>query len=72
MKIAVAATAGYRSAPTTAAKKKQKLSFKEISMRKKLAVEWEKLSEEEKMELRVKRAKSGIKCNICGAIGYYR
>lgn len=72
MKLVQAATAGYRSMPKSAQKKRQKLSFRELALRKKLAKEWEQLSEEERMALRVQRAKAGIKCNICGAVGYYR
>ena len=34
--------------------------------------EWEKLGEVERVQLQAQRSKAGIKCNICGSMGYYR
>lgn len=72
MKLITATTAGYKSLPKAPPKKKQKLNYLELAMRRRLAVEWEQLGPAEQAALRVQRAKAGIKCNICGAIGYYR
>ncbi len=40
--------------------------------RKQLAKEWKLLSTTDQVRLRAVRAKRGIKCNLCGNIGYYR
>jgi hypothetical protein len=40
--------------------------------RKYLAHEWKKLSLEEQILLKAKRTKRGIKCDICGLVGYFR
>lgn len=72
MKLITATTAGYRSLPRSAPEKKKKPNFKEGAKRRWLAKEWETLSPEEQASLRVQRAKAGIKCNICGGVGYYR
>jgi hypothetical protein len=42
------------------------------AIRKKLAKEWEALPESERLRLRAVRTKRGIKCEICGSLGYYR
>ena len=72
MKLITGTNIPYKSLPKASPKKRQKISFKEVALRKRLAKEWELLTAEEQMALRVKRAKAGIKCNICGAVGYYR
>ena len=41
-------------------------------MRKLFGKDWVKLSAQEKMLLRAKRARMGIKCPICGQPGYFR
>jgi hypothetical protein len=41
-------------------------------MRKMIATEWHTLSTEQKAVVRSSRARMGIKCDICGSIGYYR
>lgn len=41
-------------------------------MRKLMGKDWVKLSEQQKMLLRAKRSKMGIKCPICGQPGYFR
>lgn len=41
------------------------------AMRKMLAERWKQLPEDKKITLRAARAKSGVKCVICGKIGYY-
>lgn len=46
--------------------------FTNEAIRKKLAKEWESLPEKERQRLRAVRAKRGIKCEICGVVGYYR
>jgi hypothetical protein len=53
-------------------KKREKVLFKDVAIRRKFAEEWESLSEEDRLRLRAVRAKAGIKCSICGAVGYYR
>jgi hypothetical protein len=40
--------------------------------RKKLAEEWKLLSSTDQIRLRAIRAKRGISCSLCGAVGYYR
>lgn len=35
-------------------------------------IEWKTLGEVEKAQLRAVRAKEGIKCEVCGAVGYYK
>jgi hypothetical protein len=42
------------------------------TMRLKLAREWQKLDETEKAKVRSIRARRGIKCHVCGMLGYYR
>eukprot|EP01032_Pedospumella_encystans_P017276 gene17276-19694_t len=41
------------------------------AMRKMLAERWKQLPDDKKITLRAARAKSGVKCVICGKIGYY-
>lgn len=41
-------------------------------LKKKLAEKWEALSSEQKEILRSQRARRGIKCHICGQLGYYK
>lgn len=40
--------------------------------RKLLAVEWKTLDDEKKLVLRAARSKRGIRCDICGTVGYFR
>lgn len=40
-------------------------------VRKKLSIEWLTLSNDEKTILRAQRSKRGLKCTICGLLGYY-
>ena len=42
------------------------------AMRKQYAKEWKTLSDTDKVRLRAIRAKRGIKCSMCGQVGYYR
>jgi len=41
------------------------------AMRKMLAERWKQLPEDKQITLRAARARSGVKCVICGTIGYY-
>ncbi len=41
-------------------------------MKRMIAEEWQKLSEERRRALRASRSKMGIRCDICGILGYYR
>eukprot|EP00981_Chlorochromonas_danica_P013136 scaffold5903_cov165-Ochromonas_danica.AAC.11 len=40
--------------------------------RKLLAGEWKTLNEEQKLVLRAARSRRGIRCDICGTVGYFR
>ena len=43
-----------------------------LILKKKLAEKWESLSGEQKEILRSQRARRGIKCHVCGTLGYYK
>lgn len=42
------------------------------AMRKMLAERWKLLPEDKQITIRASRAKRGVKCDICGKIGFYR
>lgn len=48
------------------------LNLPNKSVLKKLAHEWQSLSDEQKLKLRAQRSKRGVICKVCGKNGYYR
>ena len=45
---------------------------KSKSVRRRLLNDWNKLGESERASLRSQRSRMGVKCSVCGLVGYYR